>query len=65
MYSNVICFILTNIPHLLQLMGGNGRPSQGLRLNGGKKFQILRAFDDEEANTFVVYGKIVSILVNA
>jgi hypothetical protein len=43
-------------------MGGNGRPSQGLRLNGGKKNQILRAFQDEEANTFVVYGKIVSEL---
>ena len=43
-------------------MSGNGRPSQGLRLNGGKKFQILRAFNDEEANTFVVFGKIVRFL---
>ena len=40
-------------------MAGGGRPSQGLRLNGGKKQQILRAFHDEDANTFVVYGKIV------
>ena len=40
-------------------MSGRGRPSQGLRLNGGKKQQILRAFQDDEANTFVVYGKVV------
>lgn len=42
-------------------MGGN-RPSQGLRLNGGKKNQILRDGKDEDANTYVVYGKIVSEL---
>lgn len=50
--------VVNEAVNLLKLMGGNGRPSQGLRLNGGKKFQILRAFQDEEANTFVVYGKI-------
>ena len=41
-------------------MSGRGRPSQGLRLNGGKKQQILRAFQDDDANTFVVFGKVVS-----
>lgn len=41
-------------------MSGQGRPAQGLRLNGGKKQQILRAFQDDEVNTFVVYGKVVS-----
>ena len=40
-------------------MSGQGRPPQGLRLNGGKKQQILRAFQDDEVNTFVVYGKVV------
>ena len=41
-------------------MGGKTRPPQGLRLNGGKKMQILRAFQEEETNTFAVYGKLVS-----
>lgn len=39
-------------------MSGQGRPAQGLRLNGGKKQQILRAFQDDEAGAFVVYGKV-------
>jgi hypothetical protein len=47
--------------NLIKLMSGQGRPAQGLRLNGGKKQQILRAFQDEEANTFIVYGKVVSL----
>ena len=45
---------------IVQLMGGKTRPPQGLRLNGGKKMQILRAFQEEETNTFAVYGKLVS-----
>ena len=40
-------------------MSGQGRPAQGLRLNGGKKQQILRAFQDDEVGAFVVFGKVV------
>jgi hypothetical protein len=53
-----------NSRNLFQLMSGQGRPSQGLRLNGGKKQQILRAFQDDEVNTFVVYGKVVRFAAN-
>jgi hypothetical protein len=45
------------------LVAGGARPSQGLRINGGKKQQILRAFKDEEVQNFVVYGKIVCYLL--
>ena len=41
-------------------MKGGAKPPQGLRLNGEKKMQILRAFEDEEAGCYVVYGKKVS-----
>lgn len=34
------------------------KPLQGLRLNGGKKQQILRAFTDDGTNGFCIYGKI-------
>ena len=35
------------------------KPAQGLRLNGGKKQQILRLFkDDGGTDAYIVYGKI-------
>lgn len=40
-------------------MKGGAKPPQGLRINGEKKYQILRAFEDEEAGCYVVYGKKV------
>ena len=40
-------------------MKGGAKPPQGLRLNGDKKMQILRAFEDDEAGCYVVYGKKV------
>jgi hypothetical protein len=43
-------------------MKGGPKPSQGLRLNGEKKMQILRAFEDDEAGCYVVYGKKVWLL---
>ena len=33
-------------------------PSQGLRLNGGKKQQIIRNFKDEKSGGVVIYGKV-------
>lgn len=39
-------------------MSGASRPKQGLRLNEGKKFQIVKAAQDEELKSFVVNGKI-------
>jgi len=51
--------LVNEATNLLKLMSGRGRPSQGLRLNGGKKQQILRAFQDDDANTFVVFGKVM------
>jgi hypothetical protein len=41
-------------------MKGGAKPSQGLRLNGEKKMQILRNFEDDEAGCYVVYAKKVS-----
>lgn len=40
-------------------MKGGAKPSQGLRLNGEKKMQILRNFEDDEAGCYVVYAKKV------
>eukprot|EP01041_Mallomonas_annulata_P007153 gene7153-14567_t len=51
--------IVNEAKNLLQLMAEKSRPPQGLRLNGGKKQQILRAFQDDEANAYVAYGKIM------
>jgi hypothetical protein len=45
----------------VQLMKGGAKPAQGLRLNGEKKMQILRAFEDDEAGCYVVYGKKVRL----
>lgn len=39
-------------------MKGGEKPAQGLRLNGGKKQQILRSFKDEGTGEQIVYGKI-------
>lgn len=44
----------------LQLMSGS-KPLQGLRINGGKKQQILRSFKDDDVQNFIIYGKIVSL----
>jgi hypothetical protein len=44
--------------NLLKLMAGGPKPAQGLRLNGGKKQQVLRSFNDEETKNYTVYGKI-------
>lgn len=40
-------------------MEGGSKPSQGLRLNQEKKYQILRAFQDDDAGCYTVYGKKV------
>lgn len=45
-------------------MKGGPKPPQGLRFNGEKKIQILRAFEDDEAGCFVVYGKKVRDLAH-
>ena len=44
--------------NLLALLNGK-RPHQGLRLNGGKKNQILRSFDEESFGITIkiIYGK--------
>lgn len=44
-------------------MKGGAKPPQGLRINGEKKYQILRAFEDEEAGCYVVYGKKVETCI--
>lgn len=51
--------VVNEATNILTLMSGKARPPQGLRLNGGKKQQILRAFLEEETNTYAVYGKIM------
>lgn len=51
--------VVNEAKNIIQLMAGKSRPPQGLRLNGGKKQQILRAFQDDEVGAFVVYGKIM------
>lgn len=43
--------------NLLKFVKGE-KPPQGLRLNGGKKQQILRSFKDEVTDQYVIYGKI-------
>lgn len=43
--------------NLVTFMAGQ-KPPQGLRLNGGKKQQILRQFKDEGTEGTVIYGKI-------
>lgn len=44
--------------NLIQLMIGGIKGGQGIRLNGGKKLQILRDFKDDETGNRIVYGKI-------
>ena len=45
--------------NLLKFMSGGAKPPQGLRLNGGKKQQILRSFkDDGGTDAHIIYGKI-------
>lgn len=43
--------------NILQLVSGS-RPFHGLRLNGGKKQQILRSSKDEESGNYIIFGKI-------
>lgn len=60
--------IVNEATNILHLMAGKSRPPQGLRLNGGKKQQILREFREEETNNYTVFGKIMrtgSCLVHA
>jgi hypothetical protein len=45
-------------------MKGGAKPSQGLRLNGEKKMQILRNFEDDEAGCYVVYAKKVRSILS-
>lgn len=42
---------------MVKLVGGS-KPAQGLRLNGGKKQQILRQFKDDDSGAYIVYGKV-------
>lgn len=44
--------------NLIKLMIGGTKGGQGIRLNGGKKLQILRDFKDEETGNRIVYGKV-------
>ena len=44
----------------LKLVSGGPRPFHGLRLNGGKKQQILRVFQDEDTHITIIFGKYVS-----
>jgi hypothetical protein len=43
--------------NLLQLVSGS-RPFHGLRINGGKKQQILRSSKDDDSGNFVIFGKL-------
>jgi len=43
--------------NLLKFAKGE-KAAQGLRLNGGKKQQILRSFKDDVTDQYVIYGKI-------
>ena len=54
--------------NLLILMNGSKKPSHGLRLNGGKKQQLIREFKDSDTNNYVIYGKTIkggSCIANA
>lgn len=43
--------------NLLQLVSG-ARPFHGLRINGGKKQQIVRSGKDEDSGNYVILGKL-------
>lgn len=45
----------------MQILSGTN-VSQGLRLNCGRKQQILRAFQDNSTGLYSIYGKYVSFL---
>ena len=44
--------------NLIKFMIGGTRGGQGIRLNRGKKLQILRDFKDDETGNRIVYGKV-------
>ena len=44
--------------NLIKLMIAGTKGGQGIRLNGGKKLQILRDFKDDETGNRIVYGKV-------
>lgn len=43
--------------NLIKFMSGD-KPHQGLRINNGKKMQILRSFKDDGTENLVIYGKV-------
>lgn len=43
--------------NLLQLVAGS-RPFHGLRINGGKKQQIVRSGKDDDSGNYVIFGKV-------
>ena len=60
--------LINEADNLLKLMNGSEKPLQGLRLNGGKKQQLIREFKDPDTNNFMVYGKLAkggSCIANA
>jgi len=49
--------IVNEAVNLMQFIKGPSPPAQGLRLNGGKKQQIIRNFKDEVTGGTIIYGK--------